>query len=153
MTVMTVMTHPHRTKTSILPGSTRQQNGVPVLQVPTIKTSTPEKKNTQRHTTIPDSPTRNSPLLHRYHQRLLCLPASSAKRMVVPSWSQSSTSSSARGKASSSQLDSSPKSMSCHAGDASCVGRKKAVVAMVVENAMGVEKPVCHWWRSTYIYI
>jgi hypothetical protein len=44
---------------------------------------------------------------------------------VVPSWSQSSTSSSARGKASSSQLDSSPKSMSCHAGDASCVGRKK----------------------------
>jgi hypothetical protein len=49
-------------------------------------------------------------------------------------------------------LDSSPKSMSCHAGDASCVGRKKTVVAMVVENAMGVEKPVCHWWRSTYIY-
>jgi hypothetical protein len=25
------------------------------------------------------------------------------------------------------------------------LGEKKTVVAMVVENAMGVEKPVCHW--------
>lgn len=146
MTVMTVMTHPHRTKTSILPGSTRQQNGVPVLQVPTIKTSTPEKKKTHNVT----QQSQILPLeIHRCYtvttkgcfvSRPLprsawwCLPGPNPQprplpeaRLRHPSWI--------------------PRRSPCPATPEMQValGEKKTVVAMVVENAMGVEKPVCHW--------
>ena len=143
---MTVMTHPHRTKTSILPGSTRQQNGVPVLQVPTIKTSTPEKKT---HTTSHNNPRFShskftvatplppkvalSPGLFReahggaFLVPILNLVLCQRQGFVIPVGFLAEVHVLPRRR---------------------CKLRweeKKTVVAMVVENAMGVEKPVCHW--------
>ena len=70
---------------------------------------TPEKHVPQQQQQQQQQQQRQSLPLEIHLQRCQCLPAS-AKRMVVPSWSQSS---SARGRASSSQsLESSPKSMS-----------------------------------------